>query len=118
MTASGRMPMLFVGGMQGVKMKKRSLVIRIVAIVLCVLMVLGIVAGAISAFAAEAAPATGSTSQAVPIAVGVIAVLLITICIVMPMFKKKTPVEPTKNDNPQNIVDNVSKDEPENEIKG
>lgn len=96
-------------------MKKRSLIVRIVAIVLCALMVLGIVAGAISAFASEAAPATGSTSQKIPIIIGILAVLLVTACIVMPKFKKK-PVSKTAP--PQNVVENVPKDEPENEIKG
>lgn len=73
-------------------MKKRSMIVRIVAIVMCVLMVLGIVAGAITAFAAEpsaALPSTGSSSQKVPIILGVCGAVLVIACIVLPRLVKK-----------------------------
>lgn len=73
-------------------MKKRSMIVRVVAIVLCALMVLGIVAGAITAFAAEPSavlPATGSTSQKVPVILGICGAVLVVACIVLPRLVKK-----------------------------
>ena len=97
-------------------MKRRTLIVRIVAIVLCALMVLGIVGGAISIFAADGCcPAqTGSSSQAIPIVLGVLAALLVVACVVIPKLKK-TPVPSPEQ--PQNVVPEQQKNEAENEIK-
>lgn len=73
-------------------MKKKNLVVRIVAIVLVALMVLSV--GSVlfqTVFAADGSiPVTGSEpTSKLPIFILIGAVVLIAICVILPMLKKK-----------------------------
>ncbi len=75
-------------------MKKRSLIVRIIAIILCALMILGVVTAAISAFSYDASavslPETGSNPNAIWVAVaGIAAALAAAICVVSAKKAKK-----------------------------
>ncbi len=73
-------------------MKKRNLIIRIIAIALCALMVLGIITVAIYAFAetpGEPLPSTGSNDTALIFAIAAaVAIVAAIICIVLSKKKK------------------------------
>lgn len=76
-------------------MKKRSLVVRVVALVLCAVMVIGVVTAAISVFAADMSvlsapsPDTGSKNQVWVIAAAIVAVAVVAVCLLLPKFTKK-----------------------------
>ena len=73
-------------------MKKRNLIIRIIAIAMCALMVLGIITVAIYAFAetpGEPLPSTGSNDTALIFAIAAaVAIVAAIICIVLSKKKK------------------------------
>lgn len=68
-------------------MKKKSLVVRIIAIVLCALMILGVVSAAISAFAYDGVPATGSNDNIIWFAVA-LGIATVVICVLAATKKK------------------------------
>ena len=73
-------------------MKKKSLIVRIIAIVMCALLLLGVISAAISAFGYDVnstLPATGSSSKTVWIAViGLVAVVIAAACVIISKKKK------------------------------
>lgn len=71
-------------------MKRKNLVVRIVAIILCVLMVLSVGAVLFQTLAADTIPVTGSSPRSkLPIFILVGAVVLIAVLVVVPTLKKK-----------------------------
>ncbi len=73
-------------------MRKRSMIVRIVAIVLAAIMIISVAAAAFTVFAAgQEVPVTGqqeSNTKWLVILI-VLAVLAIVACVVLPMAKKK-----------------------------
>lgn len=90
-------------------MEKKKVVVRIVAAGLATLMLLGVLVSAITALAAEAtdtdlmftttiAPDTGGDIPKWPIAIAVVAVVLVVGCIVVPKLLKKGGKDEGAND--------------------
>ena len=75
-------------------MKKRSIMVRIVAIILAALMIISVAAVAFTAFAADSeieVPVTGQQTANTKwlVLVIVVAVIAIAACVILPMAKKK-----------------------------